>query len=161
MIKKFFAIADPVMMEYNSFKIVKPREWKEVVNPNNIIIYLPKGSSIDDPLSEKFGIMVAFLPENNTLSLKDLTRMDIEESIKASGNIEFSGKYDDARLGEIDGLRIVFITRIKNKDVEATQVRAIHGNIFYAFTHQCLKGECKHSKVFEEMIQSFEWKNPE
>jgi len=157
---KFVAIDDPVKISYKTFSMIKPRDWKEVVRENNVIIYLPPKSDEKDPFSEKFGIIVSFLPENNTASLREITENDVEESIKASPGVEFSGKYYDARLGQLDGLKIEFVNRVEDRELESTQIRALHGNVFYAFTQQCLKGKCKYTDVFEEMIASFEWKNP-
>ncbi len=158
---KFTAIKDPVKVTHNTYSLVMPRDWKEVVHADNIILYLPPKSSVDDPFSEKFGIIVAFMPENNTFSLRELTEMAVEESIKTAQGLEFSGEYYDTRLGQIDALKIKFIIRVQNKDLEATQIRAMNGNVFYAFTQQCLEDECEYTDIFNEMAESFEWRNPE
>lgn len=155
---KFSAINDPVKISYKTFSMIKPREWKEVVREDNVIIYLPPKSDEKDPFSEKFGIIVSFLPENNTASLREITENDVEESIKASPGIEFSGEYNDAKLSQLDGLKIKFVNVVEGRELESTQIRAMNGNVFYAFTQQCLKDECEYTDIFNEMAESFEWK---
>lgn len=158
---KFSSISDPVRSVHDHFSIIMPKSWDELVMENNIVLYLPPGSSEEDPFSEKIALMLDFLPENITVSLREMTENDIEESVKASPSLEFSGNYYSALLGQIDGLEIEFTNLLDGQYLESKQIRALEGNVFYAFTHQCVKGKCKHSSIFREMASSFEWKKPE
>jgi len=159
--KHYVAITNPERTQHNTFSIVKPKEWKEVQYANNIIAYLPPESEINDSSAEKYSMMVGFLPENNTDSLRELTDKDIAKMKETMPTLDVLGDYEDSRFGQLDGIRIRFSIRFQNKTIESTQLRTIQGNRIYAFSQQCLEGECKYTDVFNEMAGSFEWKNPE
>ncbi|MFH0870152.1 MAG: hypothetical protein V1866_03790 [archaeon] len=159
-LKGFTAIANPERVTHNTFSMVKPREWKEVQYTNNILIYLPPESGINDSSAEKYSMIVGFLPENNTLSLKELTDMDMAKSKETLPALEIIGDYEPVGVGQLDGLKLRFRIKVQDKTIESTQLRTMQGNRIYAFSQQCLEGGCKYTDIFNEMIGSFEWRNP-
>jgi len=158
--QKFVAINNPERVTHNTFSMVKPKEWKEVLYASNTLIYLPPESSINDSFSEKISMIVGFVPENETRSLKEITEESFAKSKEIMPSIELVSE-DDYRLGQIDGIRLVFTARIQNRTLEITQIRARQGRVVYAFSTQCEQGMCQHTDIFYEMAGSFEWKNPE
>ena len=157
----FIAIKNPERVTHNTFSIVKPNGWREVQYASNILVYLPPESDINNSFAEKYSMAVGFLPENNTNSLRELTDKDIAKMKETMPALDVLGDYENARLGQLDGLRIRFSIRVQNKTIESTQLRTMQGNRFYAFSQQCLESECKYTDIFNEMAKSFEWKNPE
>jgi hypothetical protein len=158
--QNFISIKSPERVTHNTFTMVKPQQWSEVQYASNILVYLPPGSNINDSMAEKYSMMVVFLPENNTLSLRELTDEDLAKTKEIMPALDIIGDYENARFGQLDGLRIRFSIRVQNKTLESTQLRTMQGNRFYAFSQQCLQGECKYTDIFNEMAASFEWKNP-
>jgi hypothetical protein len=156
----FVAIQNPERVTHNTFSMVKPKEWKEVQYASSVLVYLPPESDIKDQFAEKYSMAVGFLPENNTDSLKELTDKDMIKMKELMPALEI-GNYEDARVGQLDGLRIKFLIRVQNRTIESTQLRTMQGRVLYAFSQQCLEGECKYTDTFYEMAESFEWKNPQ
>jgi hypothetical protein len=159
--QNFIAIKNPERVQYNTFSMVKPGEWKDF-NPEeykNIVVFLPPESNISEPFDEKISLMLGILPENETRSLREITDIDLEMAKKGSPPVD-TVSVNDARVGQLDGLKVILTTRVENQTIEMLQFRAMAGKRVYAITHQCLQGACKYDDVFNEMVQSFEWKNP-
>ena len=154
----FVYITNPQRVEHKTFSIVKPKDWKET-EYNSALIYLPPNGNLNDAFSEKFSMMGGFIPENETRSFKEITLSEIENSKSAMPNLQVIEFNETARLGRIDAIKVVLNTKIQNRTLVITQLRALQGNKAYAFSMQC-EERCADSNIFYEMAQSFEWKNP-
>jgi hypothetical protein len=155
----FIYIINPERVEHNTFSIVKPGDWKET-GINNSVIYIPPGGKISDPFSEKMAMTVVFLSENETRSVSQLSALDIEKSREMFPDFQIVQQEANARLGQIDAIRLVFTGTVQNRTLQIAQIRAIQGNRFYAFTLQCEYEKCNQTNVFMEMARTFQWKNP-
>jgi hypothetical protein len=157
--QKFVFIKNPELVTHNTFTIVKPKAWQEVQHSSNTLVYLPIDSSINDSFSEKISMIVGFVPENETRSLEELTQIDLANSKEMMPALEVISQ-EDHRMGQLDGIRVVFTMRIQNRTIEITQLRTRQGRVVYAFSQQCEQDNCKYTDLFYEMAGSFEWKNP-
>jgi hypothetical protein len=155
----FVYITDPVRVEHNTFSIVMPKSWTENTYKSSLV-YMAPGTIFNNTFSEKVSMMVGAFPENNTRSLKEITEDAINASKKSSPDLQIIEWDDNARLGQIDAIKVVFSTRIQNRTLILTQLRAMQGNRMYAFSIQCEQEKCEHSDIFNEMAESFQWKNP-
>jgi hypothetical protein len=155
--QKYVYIKNPELVTHNTFTMVKPKDWQEIPYSSNTLVYLPPDGSINDSFSEKISMIVGFLLENETRSFEELTQQEIAKSKEAMPSMEVIGQ-EAYRLGQIDGIRLVFTLRVENRAIEITQLRASQGRVLYAFSQQCEK--CEYTDIFYEMAGSFEWKNP-
>jgi hypothetical protein len=155
----FVAIQNPEQVTHNTFSIFKPKEWQEIQYSSNTLVYLASGSSINDSFSEKISMIVGFLPENETRTLEELTQLELAKSKELMPDMQIISQ-EPCHLGQLDGIRLLFTTRIQDRIIEVTQLRAGQGNRVYAFSNQCEKGNCQYKGIFYDMATSFEWKNP-
>jgi hypothetical protein len=156
----FVYITNPERVEHRTYAMYMPGDWKET-EYNGGLVYIPPGGEFLNPFSEKFAFNVVFLAENETRSLKQLTDLDIEKSKAMFPDLKVIQEDETARLGQLDAIKVVFTGTVQNKTLQITQFRTMHGPVFYAFTQQGEYGQIKYSDIFNEMAQTFEWKNPE
>jgi len=162
----FVAIKNPERMFHRTLSVVKPTEWREV-EYGGALIYLPEGSEIVDPLSEKITFAVGFLPKNDDVPLSTMMDDDIRETRKIMPDIQEVTEKTPAKIGPLDGLTAKYTATIQQQIFEINQIDAIYAtvkyknDIIYKVGHACRKNDCRYSDVFSEMVKSFEPREPE
>lgn len=142
-------------MSHRSFSIKIPEDWKEI-EYGNAFIYLPQNGEAVDPAVEKVAVLVTFLPENNSVILKEIIAAGIEESKKLLPDLTVSSENSGSVMGNIDkGITVKFTATIQGKIIEYTQITAIHNNVLYVISHSCVKDQCSSTNVFNSMTKSF------
>lgn len=155
----FTYITNPERVEHRTFSIVMPADWKEV-EYNGVLVYMPQDGELADPLSEKISMVVGFLAENETRTLKQITESEINKSMTVFPSLQIMSWDDNSRIGQLDATKLLLSMRIQDKTLITTQLRVLHGSTVYAFSIQCEQDKCKYLDIFNEMASSFEWKNP-
>ncbi|MDD4352425.1 MAG: hypothetical protein PHU71_05655 [Candidatus Gracilibacteria bacterium] len=141
--------------EHHTFSIDMPADWREVEYGTQMI-YLPEGSEAVDPLSEKVAVIVSFLPENNTLSLAEIMDAGIQDTKKLMPDLEINSTENNYAFGKIDdGIKLEMTSTIQNQTVSYTQINGMAFNRVYALVHSCIKGKCKYTDTYYDMVTSF------
>jgi hypothetical protein len=155
-VQTFTAIKNPEKMFHNTLNIVKPREWAEMPY-GTTLIYLPPGSEAMDPTAEKISASVRFLPENNTLDLREIMAVDIENGRKIMTNLSVS-ELVPASLGKMGGYMVRGNFSVQSQSLEFTQIKMFYppSNRVYVVEIVCKLGECKYKDIFGEMAASFD-----
>lgn len=162
----FSAIKNPEKMLHNTLNLYKPADWKEVNLGIMAFEYLPPGSDAGNPLSEKITIVVEFLAKNDTRTMSQIIEEKVKENQKILPDLREEGIRETRGFGSLDGLKIVYKASIQENEIAITQVNAIQNtmtyqdNIYYRIGYLCKKGECHYMDVFNEMVSSFEPKEP-
>ncbi|MFH1403454.1 MAG: hypothetical protein ABIH11_04215 [Candidatus Altiarchaeota archaeon] len=147
-------VRGPERKFHRTLSIVMPAGWREV-EYQNMLIYLPPGSEVADPLSEKVTVAVGVLPENNTVPLKDILEDGIIDSRKIVPDLELISE-EETSVSGIYAIRMVFSGTIQGKRFENTQISLMRGKILYHLIHNCVKDYCRHGGSYREMVESLE-----
>jgi hypothetical protein len=154
-VEDFKAIKNPERKEHKTFSITMPGDWKEIEYGLQII-YLPKDSEAVDPLAEKISVVVRFIPENNTVGLKEMLDAGISDTKKLMPDFKVTSTTENFAFGKIDdGIKLEMTSTIQGKTMTYTQISGIAFNRMYAIAHSCIKDECKYTDIYYEMVDSF------
>jgi PBP1b-binding outer membrane lipoprotein LpoB len=151
----YASIKDPIRKIHNTLSIVMPSDWKEIA-VGTMITYLPKDSEAADPLSEKVVVVVSFKNEQDVrMPLKEMAEKGINDMKSMLPDITLTSQDETAKLAGLDAIKFIFTASIQGKMLEYTQINAKKNNIVYGIMHSCIKGECKYTDIYNDMVSSF------
>jgi hypothetical protein len=81
---------------------------------------------------------------------------DLENIKQLINDITVTREKEPAKLGQIEGLKMTFTGSLMKQQMEFTRVSAISGDKAYTMTHNCKKGECQHTAIFNDMTKSIQ-----
>jgi hypothetical protein len=154
--KDYASIPGSAIRTHNTLRIAMPSDWKEIAG-GTMLTYLPPESDAADPTSEKVVVVVSFKTEEEaSVPLRQLMDKGMSDARAVLPDLELTAVDENADLAGLDAIRFNYTASMQGRTVEYTQISARKGNVVYGIMHSCVKGACRHTDVYDDMISSFE-----